>query len=604
MAVNASDALRKLTSGQTLTPAERAVLGIANPTPTPAPTPVSVSSFRRAEEADAAASKNMPYDSTKPATTTTMPYDGTVVPGIKNLDTVTTPTTTAPSTTKPTVETKPITPYADLTAAERAAMSSTEKTDYIKAAREAAAAEEAAKRAASNPMFNFAERPDAPPPSAIPGSNYIYYYSWIGGVNNGEWKLYRAPNTEENLAAYGARAIGGATQATAGSSEGINALAVQPQPIKDKDGAIIGWQTPDGTKSVGATTSTTTTTSTATTNPTTTTTTTKPTVTTTATSPTASTATIPSGLDAATTALIKSLQDQVNTLTKQVSSTTSASTTSAQYNERMGVYSAMAERFNKYGLTSLANKIKELAIAGATEATITLQLMETPEYQQRFAANAERIKKGLSTLTPAEYVNVEDSYRQVLRAYGLNQFDNDAYVRQFIANDMSPTELSNRVVTAVQRVQNADPALVNQLKQYYGIGATDMVAYVLDPQQQFQKIERQIAASEIGVAAGRQGLQAGVSVAEQLAAQGVTEAEARKGYATIADILPTAEKLSDIYGTTLDEYRQAEGEQEVFNSLASAQRKRQKLTAREVAAFSGASGTNKTSLTTSAVGQF
>jgi len=304
-----------------------------------------------------------------------------------------------------------------------------------------------------------------------------------------------------------------------------------------------------------------------------------------------------------TNASIKALQDQINSLTKQATIDKAAAET-AQYNQRMGVYASMADRFNKYGLTGLANKIKELAISGATEATITLQLMETPEYQQRFAANADRIKKGLATLTPAEYVNVEDSYRQVLRAYGLKQFDNDAYVRQFIANDMSPTELSNRVVTAVQRVQNADPAIVSQLKQYYGIGAPDMVAYVLDPEQQFQKIERQIAASEIGVAAGRQGLTAGVSVAEQLAAQGVTQAEAQKGYATIADILPTAEKLSDIYGTTLDEYRQSEGEQEVFNQLASAQRKRQKLTAREIAAFSGSSGTNKTSLTTSAVGQY
>ena len=302
-------------------------------------------------------------------------------------------------------------------------------------------------------------------------------------------------------------------------------------------------------------------------------------------------------------ASIKALQDQINSLTKQATADKAAAET-AQYNQRMSVYASMADRFNKYGLTGLANKIKELAIQGATEATITLQLQETPEYQQRFAANADRLKKGLAVLTPAEYVNVEDSYRQVLRAYGLKQFDNDAYVRQFIANDMSPTELSNRVVTAVQRVQNADPAIVSQLKQYYGIGAPDMVAYVLDPEQQFQKIERQIAASEIGVAAGRQGLTAGVSVAEQLAAQGVTQAQAQKGYATIADILPTAEKLSDIYGTTLDEYGQAEGEQEVFNQLASAQRKRQKLTAREIAAFSGSSGTNKTSLTTSSVGQY
>ena len=169
---------------------------------------------------------------------------------------------------------------------------------------------------------------------------------------------------------------------------------------------------------------------------------------------------------------------------------------------------------------------------------------------------------------------------------------------------MSPTELSNRVVTAVQRVQNADPAIQRQLKDYYGIGVADMVGYVLDPEQSFQKIQRQIAASEIGVAAGRQGLTAGVSVAEQLAAQGVTEAEAQKGYATIADILPTAEKLSGIYGNTMDTYGQAEGEQEVFNSLASAQRKRQALSAREQAQFSGASGINKTSLTTQSKGQF
>jgi hypothetical protein len=162
------------------------------------------------------------------------------------------------------------------------------------------------------------------------------------------------------------------------------------------------------------------------------------------------------------------------------------------------------------------------------------------------------IVKSAADTTGSEYLNVEDGYRQV----------------------------------------------------YYGIGQNDLVAYVLDPQQQFQKIERQVAASEIGVAAARQDLTAGVSVAEQLAAQGVTQAEAQRGYATIADILPTAEKLSDIYGSTMDTYGQSEAEQEVFNSLASAQRKRQGLTAREIASFSGAAGVNRTSLTTPKVGQY
>ena len=294
------------------------------------------------------------------------------------------------------------------------------------------------------------------------------------------------------------------------------------------------------------------------------------------------------GLDSATQNLINSLQQQVASAAKADELKASK--------EANDVMAALTAKFTSYNLASLIPKIKELAISGVGEETIKAELANTDEYKLRFSANQDRLKKNLTILSPSEYLAVEDAYRQTLRAYGLTQFDNDAYVKQFIANDVSPTELSNRVVTAVQRVRNADPAIQTQLKDYYGIGDTDLVAYVLDPSQQFQKIQRQVASAEIGVAAGRQGLQAGVNVAEQLAAQGVTQAEAQKGYATIADILPTAEKLSSIYGTTLEGYDQSKAEQEVFNSLASAQRARQKLTAREIAQFSGSSGMSKVSL--------
>jgi hypothetical protein len=256
------------------------------------------------------------------------------------------------------------------------------------------------------------------------------------------------------------------------------------------------------------------------------------------------------------------------------------------------------DRFTKYNLTSLIPVIKKLAVEGATEATIAITLQDTSEYKTRFKANDQRIAKGLKVLTPAEYLNVEDSYRQVLRAYGLKQFDNDAYVSQFIANDMSPTELSTRVQTAVQRVQNADPGVSQTLRDYYGIGQADLVGYVLDPAANMEKINRQVSAAEIGNAARVQGLNAGVAVSEQLAAQGITQAEAQKGYSTIADILPTAEKLSAIYGSTMDGYNQSTAEQETFNGLASAQRKRQRLTAREVAQFGGSTGAGRGSLGT------
>lgn len=284
--------------------------------------------------------------------------------------------------------------------------------------------------------------------------------------------------------------------------------------------------------------------------------------------------------------------------------TTPTTTTIGMSPERQSIFDVLNTRLSQYGLSTLAPVLKQLITDGATEDTITIRLQETPEYKTRFIANEERIKKGLRVLSPSEYIAIEDAYRQVLRTYGLRQFDNDAYVSQFIANDVSAAELSDRVSMAVQRVQNADPAISRTLRDYYGISQADMVAYVLDPNQQLQKIQRQIAAAEIGTAARLQGIEAGVTVSEQLAAQGISQAQAQKGYATIADILPTAEKLSQIYGATMEGYDLAQAEQEVFNQLASAQRRRERLTQREIAAFSGESGLGRTALTQQAGGQF
>jgi len=266
--------------------------------------------------------------------------------------------------------------------------------------------------------------------------------------------------------------------------------------------------------------------------------------------------------------------------------------------KRQNAFSSLSSLFAKYGLETLVPKIQELIVGGAGEATITLALQASDEYKARFKANDIRVSKGLAALNPAEYISLEGTYRQVLRAYGLNQFNTNDYVSQFIANDVSPTELTNRVVTAVQRVQNANPAIQATLKDYYGIGSTDLVAYVLDPENQMANIQKQVTASEIGAAAKNQGLQANKGTSEQLAAQGITQDQARQGYSTIGDILPTAEKLSSIYGTALPGYNQTTAEQEVFNQSAEAKRTRQKLAATEIGTFSGSAGTSRGSFST------
>jgi hypothetical protein len=269
------------------------------------------------------------------------------------------------------------------------------------------------------------------------------------------------------------------------------------------------------------------------------------------------------------------------------------SMTAQQYTDRVDIMDTMRAKFKDLGLEALIPTIEKLAMDGATESTITLTLRESDAYKQRFAANEERKKAGLSVLDPSTYLKLEDGYRQTLRAYGLTQFDNDSYVQQFIAKDVSPTELSNRVAAAVQRVQMASPEVTKTLMDYYKIPQGDLVAYILDPKQQYLNIDRKIAAAEIGTQASRQGLQSNAGVSESLASQGVTTEQAQKAYSTIADLLPNAEKLSSIYGGQAEAYGQTEAEQEVFNSLASAQRKRQKLTSLEVGSFSGSSGTSK-----------
>jgi hypothetical protein len=271
--------------------------------------------------------------------------------------------------------------------------------------------------------------------------------------------------------------------------------------------------------------------------------------------------------------------------------------------KRQSVMEVVNERFASYNLGTLSTKIRELAIGGANEATITLALQQTDEYKQRFKANDTRMEKGLRVLSPSEYLTAEDSYRQVLRTYGLTQFDNDEYVSQFVANDTSATEINNRISTAVTRIQNADPQITKTLKDFYGLGDADLVAYVLDTKNQLPEVMKKVTAAEIGTAAMKQGLAGNVLTSEALAAQGIDQAQAQATYSKIAEVLPTAEKLSEIYGSTLEGYDQTKAEKEYFGQMASAKRARESLRAREIAAFSGSSGLTKGSLTEKAQGQ-
>jgi len=261
-------------------------------------------------------------------------------------------------------------------------------------------------------------------------------------------------------------------------------------------------------------------------------------------------------------------------------------------------YDLLLAEFNRYGLGSLVSDLKNLITNDTSAGELTLLLRQTDAYKKRFAANTERIAKGLTALDEASYLAKEDAYQNIMRTYGLPEsyWKKDAMGTQegftkLLANDVSAVELEDRISTAQNRVVNANPQVKQALKQFYpNITDSDILAYALDPQKALTDIKRKVTAAEIGGAALGQGLATSQLAAEGLAGYGITKQQAEQGYGQIAELLPTSEKLSQIYQE--QPYNQQQAEAEIFNLAGSAEasRRRKKLAETEKATFSGSSG--------------
>lgn len=475
-----------------------------------------------------------------------------------------------------------------------------ERLAQLKREREIRAEEAAADRAASNPLFNPTERPEAPAPE----NGFMFYYSWIGGTTNGEWKLYRAPINAENIAKYGSRTFGGETQADFSSAVGANTLASQPQLVKDEYGNIVGYTKDDkkfgyqgftGATGTGSGTG----------------------------SGAGSGAGAGSGSGAGAgagagtgikttyTAPDGRIFTDLNAYNAYIAQTAA----DAKRKAGQSAYDLLFSQFQQYGLGALVEPLKQFITDGLSGAEFTLRLRDTDAYKKRFAANEQRIRAGLRALSEAEYIGLEDQYQNVMRNYGLPQSyytRGDMGVQQgfekFIAGDVSAAELEDRIQTAQNRVINAAPEVSRALREFYpDITGGDILAYALDPQQALTNIKRKVTAAEIGAGAMQAGLATGLTRAEELQKYGVTGEQARQQYQNIATVLPRASMLGDIYTKQgMGPFTQATAEQEAFGipGAAEAATKRRKLSELEQASFAGQVGRAGSALARERAGQF
>jgi len=280
--------------------------------------------------------------------------------------------------------------------------------------------------------------------------------------------------------------------------------------------------------------------------------------------------------------------------------------------EGQSAYDLLYAQFAQYGMGGLVEPLKAFIQQGLSKSEFTLRLRETDAYKKRFAANAQRVAKGLAALDEADYIALEDSYQGIMRNYGLpasyytrGEMGRQEGFEKFLANDVSAAELEDRIMTAQNRVLNANPEVLTSLKEFYpDITNGDILAYTLDPTQGLSSIKRKVTAAEIGGAAMQAGLRTGMTRAEELGAAGITKQQAQQGFGTIAGGLQRGSQLASIYGE--NPYTQTTAEQEVFGlaGQTEAEKQRKKLTSLEKATFSGQTGVTSGALARDRAGAY
>jgi hypothetical protein len=198
----------------------------------------------------------------------------------------------------------------------------------------------------------------------------------------------------------------------------------------------------------------------------------------------------------------------------------------------------IAETLAIYGLSDLADyTYSEIIAKDITDpAAIIFKLRDQPAYQKRFGANAARLKAGLPELSPAEYIDLEDMYRTVIRSNGLPAgfYDSEDDTRKLLEGTVSPSEFQRRIQDGYNAVANADPEVKRQFKDFYGVTDNELAAYFLDPSRGETILTTRARAAQIAARGKEQGgIRLTGAFAEDLAARGITEQQARAGFAEV-----------------------------------------------------------------------
>ena len=280
---------------------------------------------------------------------------------------------------------------------------------------------------------------------------------------------------------------------------------------------------------------------------------------------------------------------------------------------RRSAFKVLEDTFNSYGLGSLVPVVKNFMEQGLSDDEAIIQLRQTPEYKQRFLGNEGRRAKGLYAYSESEYLQAEQTYRDLLAQSGLETLATADTFSKLIGGAVSPAETQDRIQNVFTKIDNADAQLREQIGGYltgYGISdpniqRTQLASALLMGGTSAQDLVRNIEKAQIKTAALTSGMNLGEENISSLQKQLETAktydvyGTSKKAFGELAQTMPTTEKLSQIYGDQTPGLSE-ELQQEAFFGLQSQRRK--KLQEQEKATFGGQSGTSTVSLAQQSTG--
>lgn len=200
--------------------------------------------------------------------------------------------------------------------------------------------------------------------------------------------------------------------------------------------------------------------------------------------------------------------------------------------------------------------------------------------------------KAVQVPTIAEFIHAENQMGDILRSAGMGDLATQDYLGQVIGHGKSVKDVTDAIVSSFNAIDNSPQDIKDTLaSQFPMLDRTTLAKSLLMGADGAAEIQKKIDLATTVTAASKQNVLLTDAQKQLLAQSGLSYNQQLKGLGNVSTEGQRGQVLSDIYGKTVDGFGQDQAFQDQFQGLASADRAKRQVVAREQANWQGSSGT-------------